>query len=55
MGLVSALLLVLGLGLGWVVDTLMHTLPIFTLVGLLVGIALAGRYTYAEFRKFLQD
>ena len=55
MGLVSALLLVLALGLGWVADSLMHTLPIFTLVGLLVGIALAGRYTYAEFRKFFQD
>jgi F0F1-type ATP synthase assembly protein I len=55
MGLVSALLLVLPLGLGWFVDSLMHTLPIFTLVGLLAGILLAGRYTYSEFRKFLRD
>jgi F0F1-type ATP synthase assembly protein I len=55
MGLVSALLLIAPLGLGWFVDSLIHTLPIFTLVGLLVGIVLAGRYTYSEFRKFLQD
>jgi hypothetical protein len=55
MGLVSALLLILPLGLGWFADGLMHTVPIFTLVGLLIGIVLAGRYTYSEFRKFLQD
>jgi F0F1-type ATP synthase assembly protein I len=55
MGLVSALLLVVALAAGWAADSWFHTLPIFTLLGLLVGIGLAGRYTYSEFRKFFQD
>jgi F0F1-type ATP synthase assembly protein I len=55
MGIVSALMLVVPLGLGWLVDTLLHTLPALTLVGLLVGVVAAGRYTYLEFRKFLRN
>ena len=44
MGVALALLLVSGLAVGWVIDKFAHTLPIFTLVGLVVGIAAAGRY-----------
>jgi F0F1-type ATP synthase assembly protein I len=55
MGGALALLLVVGLAIGWVIDKYAHTLPIFTLVGLAVGIAAAGRYAYVEFHKFYRD
>jgi F0F1-type ATP synthase assembly protein I len=55
MGVALALLLVAGLAVGWVIDDFAHTLPIFTLVGLVVGIAAATRYAYVEFRKFYRD
>jgi F0F1-type ATP synthase assembly protein I len=51
-GAVAALLLVIGLGAGWLVDQLLHTLPIFVFVGLAFGIAGAARYTYAQMRKY---
>jgi F0F1-type ATP synthase assembly protein I len=55
MGVALALLLVSGLAVGWVIDKFAHTLPIFTLVGLVIGIAAAGSYAYVEFRKFYRD
>lgn len=55
MGVALALLLVSGLAVGWVIDKFAHTLPIFTLVGLVAGIAAAGGYAYVEFRKFYRD
>jgi F0F1-type ATP synthase assembly protein I len=53
MGGICALLLIAPLGLGWVADSYLHTVPVFTLIGLLVGILAAARYTYVEFRRFL--
>ncbi|HEY7224935.1 MAG TPA: AtpZ/AtpI family protein [Micromonosporaceae bacterium] len=55
MGGICALLLVGPMVLGWVVDTHLQTLPVFTLIGLLVGILAAARYTYVAFRRFLRD
>jgi F0F1-type ATP synthase assembly protein I len=54
MGAVIAAELVAGLGLGWLVDSLAGTTPIFLLVGLLLGIAAAVSYTVVEFRKYLK-
>lgn len=54
MGAVIATQLVAGLGLGWLVDSLAGTTPIFLLVGLLLGIAAAVSYTVVEFRKYLK-
>jgi F0F1-type ATP synthase assembly protein I len=54
MGMVIAAELVAGLGLGWLVDSLAGTTPIFLLVGLLLGIAAAISYTVVEFRKYLK-
>lgn len=54
MGAVIAAQLVAGLGLGWLVDSLVGTTPIFLLVGLLLGIAAAVSYTVVEFRKYLK-
>jgi ATP synthase protein I len=55
MGAVIAAELVAGLGLGWLVDSLAGTAPVFLLVGLLLGIAAAVSYTVVEFRKYLKS
>jgi F0F1-type ATP synthase assembly protein I len=55
MGGVIAAELVAGLGLGWLIDTLADTTPIFLLIGLLLGIAAAVGYTVVEFRKYLKS
>jgi F0F1-type ATP synthase assembly protein I len=55
MGGICALVLIAPLGLGFVADRYLRTLPVFTLIGLVVGIGLAARYIYMEFRRFLQD
>jgi F0F1-type ATP synthase assembly protein I len=55
MGAVIAAELVAGLGLGWLVDSVADTAPIFLLIGLLLGIAAAVSYTVVEFRKYLKS
>jgi F0F1-type ATP synthase assembly protein I len=55
MGAVIAAELVVGFALGWLVDSLADTGPVFVLVGLLLGIAAAVTYTVIEFRKFLKS
>jgi F0F1-type ATP synthase assembly protein I len=55
MGTVIAAELVAGLGLGWLVDSLAGTGPVFLLTGLLLGIAAAITYTVVEFRKYLKS
>lgn len=54
MGATIAAELVAGLGLGWLVDSLVHTRPVFTLVGLMLGIIGSIAYTVVEFRKYLK-
>ena len=54
LGTVIAATLVIGMGLGWLVDSLLDTVPVFILVGLVLGIVAAGSYTYARFRQYLQ-
>lgn len=53
LGIVLALCLVLGLGLGWLLDSAAGTSPVFLLVGLLLGIVAAACYTVASFRRQL--
>jgi F0F1-type ATP synthase assembly protein I len=55
MGAVVAAELVAGLALGWLVDRLAGTTPVFLLVGVLLGIAAAVSYTVVEFRKYLRS
>jgi hypothetical protein len=55
MGVVSALLVIISLGVGWFIDSQLHSLPVFTLIGLALGVVLAGRYTFRAFRKFFRD
>lgn len=54
MGLAFAVCLVAGLGLGWFVDSLTGTFPVFLLVGLVLGIVGSITYAVAEFRRLLK-
>lgn len=53
MGLTLALCLVLGFGLGWLVDLALGTFPATALVGLLLGIVTAGFYFYRQSQRFM--
>jgi hypothetical protein len=55
LGVALAAFLVAGLGLGWLADTMVDSLPIFTLIGLALGIVGAGAYMYAQFKKFFKE
>lgn len=55
LGLATAAFLVAGLGLGWLADELLDSLPVFVFVGLALGIAGASAYVYAQFKKFMKD
>jgi Putative F0F1-ATPase subunit Ca2+/Mg2+ transporter len=51
-GMLNAICLVLGGGLGWLLDHVLGTLPIFLLLGLLAGVALGVLGTRAELRRY---
>ncbi len=53
MGAVIAAALAAGIGLGWLVDTLANTSPLFIIVGLGLGIVGAVSYTVMEFKQYL--
>lgn len=46
---------VAGLGLGLLADHGFHTLPVFTLLGLGLGVVAAGWTSYLQVRGFLRD
>jgi F0F1-type ATP synthase assembly protein I len=52
-GVANVVALGVGLGLGWFIDDRAGTLPLFTMLGLAVGIVLAGLVTWSEIRKFV--
>ena len=54
MGMVLAVAIVAGLGLGWLVDSLAGTTPIFLFLGLAFGVSGGVRYCYLEMRKYLK-
>ncbi|MGI8879941.1 MAG: AtpZ/AtpI family protein [Jatrophihabitans sp.] len=54
-GAVAALLVVGGLLLGWVADSVLNTTPIVMFVGLALGIAGACRFMYTKFSLTLND
>lgn len=55
MGIVTAAVLVAGLGIGWLIDDLAGTTPIFIMVGLALGIVGAGSYIVTKFRTYLNS
>jgi F0F1-type ATP synthase assembly protein I len=54
MGAVIGAQMAAGFLLGWLVDSLAGTTPIFMLVGVLLGIVGAISYTVSQFRKYLK-
>ena len=54
-GLATATCLVAGLGLGWLVDLAVGTLPVFLLVGLGLGIVATFLYIYYQIKSFLKE
>jgi F0F1-type ATP synthase assembly protein I len=53
MGAATAAILIVGLGVGWLVDTLANTSPIFLMIGLALGILGAGSFIVVKFRTYL--
>lgn len=55
LGAATAAILLVGMGLGWLIDEALDTLPGFTFAGLVVGIVGACVYVYNQFSKFLKE
>lgn len=51
-GMLNAVCLLVGAGLGWLADHALGTLPAFMLLGLLLGAALGVVGTRAELRRY---
>lgn len=41
--------------MGWLVDSQLHTVPVFILLGLLAGAGLGVAATYKEVRRYLSQ
>jgi F0F1-type ATP synthase assembly protein I len=52
MGVTLATCVVLGFGLGWLVDRLTGTFPALALVGLALGVVAASAYCYKLFKRY---
>lgn len=52
LGVTLATCLVVGFGLGWLVDTLFGTFPGFALTGLALGVVAACIYFYKVFKRY---
>ena len=48
-------LVVGGVGLGWWLDSLLHTVPVFVFIGLAIGMVSSWLFAYATLRKFLKQ
>ena len=53
MGLSAAVCVGIGLGLGILVDDALHTAPVFLLVGLALGLAVAALSVIKQIRAYL--
>jgi F0F1-type ATP synthase assembly protein I len=52
MGLTLALCVVIGFGLGWLLDLPLGTFPAFAMAGLALGVVAASTYVYKQFKRF---
>lgn len=52
MGLTLALCVMLGFGLGWLVDLPFGTFPVFGMVGLALGVVAAAFVVVKQFKRF---
>ena len=53
LGLLNAVCLLAGIGLGWVLDRALGSIPLFMMVGLLGGIVVGGLATRRELKRYL--
>jgi F0F1-type ATP synthase assembly protein I len=51
-GSTMAVLVAGGMLLGWFIDSRAHTVPVFTLTGLALGIVATCWYGYLKFRRY---
>jgi F0F1-type ATP synthase assembly protein I len=54
-GLIFLVTTLAGVGLGYLVDTRLGTLPVFAVVGLLVGFGVGSTGVWTLIRRFLED
>lgn len=54
-GMATAACLMVGLGLGSLVDWALDTLPVFTLIGLALGIVVTCYYVYTKLKQYLKE
>jgi F0F1-type ATP synthase assembly protein I len=54
-GALNATCWLVGIALGWLIDSRLHTVPLFMLLGLLAGAGLGGAATYKEVRRYLSE
>jgi F0F1-type ATP synthase assembly protein I len=52
LGMLNALCLLGGIGLGWLLDDVLGTVPLFLFLGLILGIVVGVVATRAELRRF---
>lgn len=52
MSVTLAMYLVVGFGLGWLVDLPLNSFPAAALVGLALGMVASGRYFYKQYKRF---
>jgi len=55
LGTYNVVCLLLGMGVGWLIDSQIDTFPAFVLIGLVGGIALAVAGTWRRMKPFLKD
>lgn len=53
LGTMNAVSLLVGFGLGWLIDSRLRTTPLFIFVGLLVGAGCGVYATYRRVRRYL--
>lgn len=54
-GALNATCWLAGIAVGWWIDSHLHTVPLFILLGLLAGAALGVAATYKEVRRYLSE
>jgi F0F1-type ATP synthase assembly protein I len=52
LGMLNAACLLVGLGAGWLVDRALHTLPVFMMVGLVLGIVVGVVLSRRELKQY---
>jgi F0F1-type ATP synthase assembly protein I len=55
LGISAAVSVGIGFGIGWLLDSRLDTLPVYTMIGLALGVVLAVATVWAQMRKFLQQ